>query len=348
MQILDILTKNYWIVIGVIGFLTVLMTIFFIAKYREKRGKDSTDGGANPVEEDNSKKEKNTLVLDEVKGRRLEYIKEPQGRQWLHDGQLVYHMKRDREGNLSVVEPSLFTKDTITPDKLYRATHAPGLQIFRMDTSNLHMIALVGLYILIGGLGFLLVILVGNLTQVSQQAAQAVGGVATTALAFAVPVAVKGTRVLKSKRTAIKARKNGASGNHSGVSGTNGKGQASTDDFWGKMFSGYGGSPSAINMLGNTSRDLQTAFKRSNTKNRQEVVCIVLFARHCMEFHDEGHLAMLQLYLEGIDSVGAGVMERLLSGVIGGREGAKPNRGRNLFSFMHQKEKDKDTPDLNV
>ncbi len=67
------------------------------------------------------KKLANVMVLDQIKGRSIEYIENPQGRQWRYNNHLLYCMKRLADGSVDVV--TIPTALGILPEDLYDALH---------------------------------------------------------------------------------------------------------------------------------------------------------------------------------------------------------------------------------
>ncbi len=102
----------------------------------------------------------NCLVLDQTHSRKLEFIPEPQGRQWLYNGRYIHLMKRDRNGTLEVVEPP--DKLGQLPELLYRAINPQEVSIlFALPTPLLEKIGTFALYVLIGVLILFIIILRG-------------------------------------------------------------------------------------------------------------------------------------------------------------------------------------------
>lgn len=103
--------------------------------------------------------EPNTLVLDQGKGFGLEYVKEPLGRQWRYENQLVHWMTRDEKGNMKPVEvsPGL---GKFLPEELYWALHCREAEIiFALPASLMEKLGIAGMYILIGALLFFMFII---------------------------------------------------------------------------------------------------------------------------------------------------------------------------------------------
>lgn len=105
------------------------------------------------------KSESNTLVLDQVKGYGLEYVKEPKGHQWGYKGKSVFLMKRvyaggDPDGTLESVE--LPQKMGQSPKKLFRALFwdKEAAVLFTLQNLLLEKFKVVGMYVLIGVLLF--------------------------------------------------------------------------------------------------------------------------------------------------------------------------------------------------
>jgi hypothetical protein len=98
----------------------------------------------------------NTMVIDPEKGFALEDITDPPGRKWYYGKDLVALVKRNADGVLAPIE--LPEKMGETPEKLYRALFwdKEANILFTLVNPLLEKLKLVGMYVLIGILLFMM------------------------------------------------------------------------------------------------------------------------------------------------------------------------------------------------
>ncbi len=115
-----------------------------------KRGKEKQE-----------KKIANTMVLDQVKGRSIEYIEKPKGRQWRYNDRLLYLMKRTEDGTLSVVDIPA-TLETL-PEDLYDALHDENICVWMVaKTSFWANASTIALWLVVAGMFILIVMMYGG------------------------------------------------------------------------------------------------------------------------------------------------------------------------------------------
>jgi hypothetical protein len=254
--------------------------------------------------EDNNKQRKfvepNTLVLDQVKGRHLEYIPNPEGQQWKWNGEYFYLYKRKRGEELVVVEPRLDFDKVTLPEKMYRANNPPGMElIFAMSNQRWHQASVIAAFVLLGCLGLLIMVEGANLSKPPSSAMIVVGG-----LLFGL------------------------------VQGNGHKPGITKDGFFENTFSSSH-MPSALRMFGEAGKTVEEAVRRAHIRSWEELNACALFYSWCDEFNCERHKKLLQFRLVGSDSIQAEAMSKLLKAVVGdlGKEGAhKGGKGLGVFS----------------
>ena len=121
---------------------------------KDKKGKDIPVPGKEP----------NTMVLDALHGRKLEYIEHPAGKMWRYNGNLLYVMKRNYVNgvalDLAVVEPP--KQLDILPEKLFRALHDDDTAVWMMSDESLwEKIGTIGIWIMVI-MAIVLIVVMGN------------------------------------------------------------------------------------------------------------------------------------------------------------------------------------------
>lgn len=121
---------------------------------KDKKGKDIPVPGKEP----------NTMVLDALHGRKLEYIEHPAGKMWRYAGDLLYVMKRNYANGVALdlvtVEPP--KQLDILPEKLFRALHDDDTAVWMMSDESLwEKIGTIGIWIMVI-MAIVLIVVMGN------------------------------------------------------------------------------------------------------------------------------------------------------------------------------------------
>ena len=106
----------------------------------------------------------NTLVIDTVKGRAMEYVPKPQGRQWLYGKDWVYLMVRNNGGK-TLEKLELPKKLGVLPEVLYRALswEKETSILFTLPATLLEKLSVFSTYVLIFGLLFFIYLIFSSL-----------------------------------------------------------------------------------------------------------------------------------------------------------------------------------------